>query len=73
MNRDLSKVVTIDTIPEHLSLQPENAIILPKWKGDAANKGGLVGLIPFLECTNSATPLPTSNTDVSFCPFVGLF
>ncbi|KAG8901498.1 mitochondrial inner membrane protein required for protein import [Tulasnella sp. 403] len=48
LNRDLSKVILIDTHPEHASAQPENAIILPKWTGDPQDKG-LVGLIPFLE------------------------
>ena len=49
LNRDLSKVIIIETDPDHVSLQPENSIILPKWKGDPNDKG-LVGLIPFLEC-----------------------
>jgi len=49
LNRDLSKVIAIDTNPEHLYLHPDNAIIVPKWKGDMATKAGLVGLIPFLE------------------------
>lgn len=40
----------IDTNPEHLHLQPENGIIIPKWKGDKENRAGLVNLIPFLEC-----------------------
>ncbi|KAF8901871.1 HAD-like domain-containing protein [Gymnopilus junonius] len=48
LNRDLSKVVILDTDPEHVQLQPENAIILPKWNGDPKDKG-LVGIIPFLE------------------------
>ncbi|KAL5483075.1 TIM50_2 [Sanghuangporus weigelae] len=48
LNRDLSKVVIIDTEPEHVSLQPENAIILPKWKGDPTDKE-LIAMIPFLE------------------------
>lgn len=38
----------VDTEPSHAKLQPENAIILPKWKGDLKDKG-LVSLIPFLE------------------------
>ena len=50
MNRDLSKVVIIDAHPEHVSAQPENAIILPKWTGQPGDKG-LVSMIPFLECT----------------------
>ncbi|KAF9513795.1 hypothetical protein BS47DRAFT_1317257 [Hydnum rufescens UP504] len=49
LNRDLSKVVAIDTNPNHYYLHPENAVIVPKWTGDQATKGGLVGLIPFLE------------------------
>ncbi|KAF1846170.1 HAD-like protein [Cucurbitaria berberidis CBS 394.84] len=48
LNRDLSKVIMIDTDHSHVKLQPENAIVLPKWKGEPGDKG-LVGLIPFLE------------------------
>ena len=48
MNRDLSKVILIDTKEEHARLQPENAIILDKWTGDPKDKT-LVALIPFLE------------------------
>lgn len=48
MNRDLSKVILIDTVEAHAREQPENAIILPKWKGDPKDKS-LVALIPFLE------------------------
>ncbi|KAJ9132101.1 hypothetical protein NKR23_g11435 [Pleurostoma richardsiae] len=48
LNRDLSKVIIIDTDPQHVRAQPENAIILPKWTGDAKDQE-LVGLIPFLE------------------------
>ncbi|KAF2679957.1 hypothetical protein K458DRAFT_490343 [Lentithecium fluviatile CBS 122367] len=48
LNRDLSKTIIIDTDPGHVKLQPENAIILPKWKGQPKDTG-LVGLIPFLE------------------------
>jgi len=48
LNRDLSKVIIIDTDPSHVKLQPENAIVLPKWKGEPGDKG-LVALIPFLE------------------------
>ncbi|KAK4187938.1 mitochondrial import inner membrane translocase [Podospora australis] len=48
LNRDLSKVIIIDTDPKHVRLQPENAIILPKWKGDPKDKA-LVDLVPFLE------------------------
>ena len=38
----------MDTDPHHVKLQPENAIILPKWKGDPADQT-LVQFIPFLE------------------------
>jgi len=48
LNRDLSKVILLDTHPEHVSAQPENAIIMPKWTGDPKDKG-LVAMIPFLE------------------------
>lgn len=37
-----------DTDPAHVKLQPENAVVLPKWKGEAGDKG-LVAMIPFLE------------------------
>ncbi|KJZ75469.1 Mitochondrial import inner membrane translocase subunit TIM50 [Hirsutella minnesotensis 3608] len=48
LNRDLSKVIILDTNSTHVRKQPENAIILDPWKGDSSDKG-LVGLIPFLE------------------------
>ncbi|KAF2186701.1 NIF-domain-containing protein [Zopfia rhizophila CBS 207.26] len=48
LNRDLSKTIILDTNPAHTKLQPENAIILPKWTGQPQDKG-LVALIPFLE------------------------
>jgi len=48
LNRDLSKVIMIDTVASRAKEQPDNAIILPKWKGDANDKE-LVALIPFLE------------------------
>ncbi|KAJ6187448.1 hypothetical protein N7519_002356 [Penicillium mononematosum] len=48
LNRDLSKVILIDTKEEHARHQPENAIILDKWTGDPKDKT-LVALIPFLE------------------------
>lgn len=48
LNRDLSKVIAIDTDPEALELHPENAIILKPWKGDPKD-ADLVGLISFLE------------------------
>lgn len=48
MNRDLSKVILLDTVQSHAKKQPENAIVLPKWQGDVKDKE-LVSLIPFLE------------------------
>jgi TFIIF-interacting CTD phosphatase-like protein len=50
LNRDLSKVIMIDTNPEHAALQPENAVIIKPWEGKGGERG-LVDLIPFLECT----------------------
>ena len=38
----------IDTDRAHVSAQPENAIVLPKWTGDTKDTE-LVALIPFLE------------------------
>jgi import inner membrane translocase subunit TIM50 len=48
LNRDLSKVIIIDSKASHVQNQPENAIILPPWTGDKDDKD-LVSLIPFLE------------------------
>ncbi|KAK1225047.1 mitochondrial inner membrane protein required for protein import [Marasmius sp. AFHP31] len=48
LNRDLSKVVLLDTDPTHTSTHPENAVIIPKWKGDPKDRG-LIDMIPFLE------------------------
>ncbi|KAL7912591.1 HAD-like protein [Trichoderma velutinum] len=48
LNRDLSKVIILDTKASHVRKQPENAVILEPWKGDANDKE-LVALIPFLE------------------------
>jgi import inner membrane translocase subunit TIM50 len=51
LNRPLSKTIIIDTHAPHVKNQPENAIILPKWKGagDSTKDADLVSLIPFLE------------------------
>jgi import inner membrane translocase subunit TIM50 len=49
LNRDLSKVIMLDTNAEHSSLQPENAIVIKPWEGKGGERG-LVDLIPFLEC-----------------------
>ncbi|CAE6379532.1 unnamed protein product [Rhizoctonia solani] len=51
LNRDLSKVIAIDTDSSKYSANPDNAIIIPKWRADGSSgeSTGLVGLIPFLE------------------------
>ncbi|CAE6522322.1 unnamed protein product [Rhizoctonia solani] len=51
LNRDLSKVIAIDTNSLKYSANPDNAIIIPKWRanGSSGDPAGLVGLIPFLE------------------------
>ncbi|KDQ12025.1 hypothetical protein BOTBODRAFT_113621 [Botryobasidium botryosum FD-172 SS1] len=48
LNRDLSKVIALDTSAEHLQLNPDSAVVIPRWKGDPSDRG-LIGLIPFLE------------------------
>ncbi|KIH93258.1 hypothetical protein SPBR_02663 [Sporothrix brasiliensis 5110] len=48
LNRDLSKVIIIDSNASHVRAQPENAIVLPKWEGNPKDTD-LVALIPFLE------------------------
>ncbi|CAG8494752.1 9904_t:CDS:10 [Acaulospora colombiana] len=48
LNRDLSKVIIMDSNPDAYSLQPENAIAIPPWKGDP-NDTFLIDIIPFLE------------------------
>ncbi|CAK7234658.1 mitochondrial inner membrane protein required for protein import [Sporothrix curviconia] len=48
LNRDLAKVIIIDSNASHVRAQPENAIVLPKWEGDPKDTD-LVALIPFLE------------------------
>ncbi|OAA69150.1 import inner membrane translocase subunit tim-50 [Cordyceps fumosorosea ARSEF 2679] len=48
LNRDLSKVIMIDTDAKLVRKQPENAIILPPWKGNSSDRG-LINMIPFLE------------------------
>ncbi|PCH35686.1 HAD-like protein [Wolfiporia cocos MD-104 SS10] len=55
LNRDLSKVILLDTHPEHVTPQPENAVIIPKWKGDPKDKG-LIAMIPFLESIGIFNP-----------------
>lgn len=47
LNRDVNKVIIIDTNPDSYKLQPENAIPMKPWKGEYDDK--LIQLIPFLE------------------------
>ena len=48
LNRDPRKVIMIDINPDHVSLQPENAIVMQPWKGDK-NDRELLGLVSFLD------------------------
>ncbi|KAF8694165.1 HAD-like protein, partial [Rhizoctonia solani] len=51
LNRDLSKVIAIDTDKSKYAENPDNAVVIPKWRADGSSgdPAGLVGLIPFLE------------------------
>ena len=49
LNRPLREVVYIDFTDEHVTYQPENVILLPKFEGDVEDRE-LIDLIPFLEC-----------------------
>ena len=70
LNRDLSKVILLDTNAEHAALQPENAIIVQPWEGKGNDKG-LVELIPFLECALSNLAPVGENIDSSVA--IGIF
>lgn len=48
LNRDPSKVIVVDVSKDATSLQPENALLMPRWKGNA-DDSDLVRLIPLLE------------------------
>lgn len=48
LNRDLSKVIIMDSNPDAFMLQPENGIALNPWKGEVKDQG-LLEYIPFLE------------------------
>ncbi|TPX31841.1 hypothetical protein SmJEL517_g04934 [Synchytrium microbalum] len=48
LNRDLGKTIIIDINPDSYSLQPDNAIPIKKWTGEADDME-LLRLIPFLE------------------------
>ena len=60
---DLSVYVQLDTHPEHVAANPENAIILKPWKGEPGDKG-LIELIPFLECESFLTSRPFRTNNV---------
>ena len=47
LNRDLSKVIVIDSKPENLVKHPENGIWTPPWTGDKDDTV-LVDLVPLL-------------------------
>ena len=49
--KHIFKTIIIDTNAAHVKNQPENAVVLPKWKGDPKDEHtkDLVGLIPFLD------------------------
>ncbi|SCU88115.1 LAFA_0E10814g1_1 [Lachancea sp. 'fantastica'] len=47
LNRDIGKVIIVDCDPNSYKLQPENAVPLKPWEGQADD--GLLKLIPFLE------------------------
>ncbi|KAF8469117.1 hypothetical protein BDZ91DRAFT_679501 [Kalaharituber pfeilii] len=48
LNRDLSKVIMIDTKKEAAEMQPDNSIIIPPWTGDPKDRE-LLALINVLE------------------------
>ncbi|KAI8068140.1 HAD-like domain-containing protein [Gilbertella persicaria] len=55
LNRDLSKVIIMDSNPEAFTYQPENGIALKPWKGEAGDQG-LLEYIPFLEAVGMLMP-----------------
>ena len=65
LNRDLSKIILLDTNSAHASAQPENSIIIPKWNGSPSDTG-LVALIPFLEYLAAMSPPDTRKVLQSF-------
>lgn len=66
LNRDLSKVIIMDSNPQSFSLQPENGIPLKPWNGELKNNG-LLEYIPFLEGKKN-NKLTLSNYYISNCP-----
>ncbi|KDN37990.1 NIF-domain-containing protein [Tilletiaria anomala UBC 951] len=48
LNRDLNKVIILDTKNEGFALHPQNAVLVKKWEGNKDDRE-LIHLIPFLE------------------------
>ncbi|KAJ1564059.1 mitochondrial inner membrane protein required for protein import, partial [Cladochytrium tenue] len=49
LNRDLGKVIVVDSDPDHYQLQPENGVPLKPWRGDDPDDRELSKLTKFLE------------------------
>ena len=54
LNRDVGKVIIVDTDPSNYQLQPDNAIPMKPWDGTPDDK--LIQLIPFLEYIATQQP-----------------
>ena len=54
LNRDLSRVIVVDSDPEAVQLHPENAVMLPRWKGEDEGDTALLDIMVFLQCLPSA-------------------
>ncbi|KAI8066568.1 HAD-like domain-containing protein [Gongronella butleri] len=65
LNRDLSKVIVLDSNPKSFALQPENGIALKPWKGEPDDHG-LLDYIPFLEAIALTNPSDTRMVLKSF-------
>nr|XP_018910870.1 PREDICTED: mitochondrial import inner membrane translocase subunit TIM50-A-like [Bemisia tabaci] len=48
INRDLSKVIVVDWNPDSVKLHPNNALVIPRWKGQDTDRT-LVDLAAFLQ------------------------
>ncbi|SCU95078.1 LANO_0E09186g1_1 [Lachancea nothofagi CBS 11611] len=71
LNRDLGKIIIIDSDPNAYKLQPENALPMKPWDGKADD--GLLKLIPFLEYlatqqTDDVRPVLNSYNDKYLIP-----
>ncbi|KAI9350623.1 HAD-like domain-containing protein [Zopfochytrium polystomum] len=49
LNRDIGKIIIVDSDPENFQLQPENGLVLKPWKGDDPEDRELPKLMKFLE------------------------